>query len=90
MHDEIVRVKQSIDAIARNLKRGELKRGQLWGGADVIIVESLDEIADTSSQKTYRYVVTPHAREVSYVFKELYDAFVKEELIDISSKLEFC
>lgn len=90
MHAEIARVEESIDAISQELDEGKLKRGQKWGGANLVIVETQDEIQESNGFKSYRYVVTTHAREVSYILTKLYNAFTEEDLLDYLSKLEFC
>ena len=53
-----------------------------WGGANVVVSEE-------PLLSGYREIVTPYALEISWLFKSLRNIFVKNRLIDSSSKFEF-
>jgi hypothetical protein len=61
-----------------------------WGGADVIITKSKPEPrAEDSFRDEPRYVVSPCANELSWLFERLRDAFYAEGRLDGCSKIEF-
>lgn len=61
-----------------------------WGGADVIITKSKPEPrAEDSFRDEPRYVVSPRANELSWLFERLRDAFYAEGRLDGCSKIEF-
>ena len=63
---------------------------RLWGGADVVIVKRTP--ADSLGGGFYpepRSVVTQHARELSWLFERLRDAFYAEHRVDWETKIEF-
>lgn len=57
-----------------------------WGGADVIIATRAWE---THGYSEPRFVVTPYALEISWLFERLKDAFYAENRLDSCSKIEF-
>jgi len=77
----------------------EAKAVEEWGGADVIIQQTLDAdiekwlgdqpavIALQSTEPRRRAVITEHSRELSWLFYELSDVFSEE--IDYASKYDF-
>ena len=61
-----------------------------WGGADVIICKLPPKSpAEYSHRSEPRYVVTPCATELSWLFERLRDAFYAEKRLDGCSKIEF-
>jgi hypothetical protein len=61
-----------------------------WGGADVIICKLPPRPpAEYSHRSEPRYVVTPCASELSWLFERLRDAFYAEKRLDGCSKIEF-
>ena len=67
-----------------------LPRHRLWGGADVML-SFRPRPGDTESSfyPAPRMVYTPHARELSWLFDSLRDAFAIESLLDGCNKIEF-
>jgi hypothetical protein len=77
----------------------EAKTAEEWGGADVIIQQTLDAdieewlgdqpavIALQSTEPRRRAVITEHSRELSWLFYELSEVFSQE--IDYASKYDF-
>ena len=77
----------------------EAKAVEEWGGADVIIQQTLDAdiekwlgdqpavIALQSTEPRRRAVITENSRELSWLFYELSDVFSEE--IDYTSKYDF-
>ena len=82
---------QQLDNLDAELATGEIPAEQeLWRGADVVIdrVEPPPMSGDSFYPEP-RFVVTPHAGELSWIFAKLRDAFYAEERIDGCSKIEF-
>lgn len=66
------------------------KARRAWGGADVVISKTPNPNEGTSSfYPSPRYVVSPHALELSWLFEALRDAFYAEDRLDSLSKIEF-
>ena len=66
------------------------KADRLWGGADVKI--TLNPPKPASGPRTRsepRYVTTTRAKELSWIFEHLRDAFYTENRLDGCSKIEF-
>ena len=62
----------------------------LWGGADVGITDTPPPApAPDAFYPEPRWVVTPHALHLSWVFEALRDAFYAENRLDSCSKIEF-
>lgn len=67
-----------------------LRAVRTWGGADVIISSTPPRPPRKDSFRSEpRYVVTPMASEVSWLFERLRDAFYAEDRLDGCSKIEF-
>jgi hypothetical protein len=63
---------------------------RIWSGADVVIANKVTQRLDEGSfYPDPRYVVTPHAAELSWLFERLRDAFYDEQRLDSCSKIEF-
>ncbi len=63
---------------------------RLWGGADVVILEQTPEnMQHEGFYPEPRSVVTRHARELSWLFEQVRDAFFAEHRIDGETKIEF-
>ena len=60
-----------------------------WGGADVVISFRPQQTSSESFYPEPRFVVTPHALEVSWILEELLKAFNAEERLDGQTKIEF-
>lgn len=66
------------------------RANRTWGGADVLITTVPPEAPkEPSFYGEPRYVVTPRALEVSWLFEWLRDAFYAEDRLDSCSKIEF-
>ena len=62
----------------------------LWGGADVVIgFKAGPEQTENSFYPAPRGVYSVHARELSWLFHSLRDAFAVESLLDGCTKIEF-
>ena len=61
-----------------------------WGGADVVITKT--KPPKSTGEQFYpdpRYVVTEFSFELSWLFKQLFEAFISENRINGASKIEF-
>lgn len=76
-----------VEAIARRVSAGRFGRRRPWGGADVAIVAESPEPRPDHFYPDPRFVVTPHVRELSWLFESLRDAFAGT--MDYLSKYEF-
>lgn len=77
-----------LDALATDLAGGRVQRSRLWGGADIVIT-TIPPVPRTGDgfYPEPRYVVTPFAFELSWLFECLRDCFAG--MIDYVSKYEF-
>ena len=77
-----------VEAIAAEVGRGRIGRARPWGGADVVITATKPlPHPGPSFYPDPQFVVTPHARELSWLFGKLGSAFA--DTIDYLSKYEF-
>lgn len=64
-----------------------LKSMKLWNGADISIVEDLSEVPGSSNfYPRNNYLISGAAYELSWVFCELRDIYIKNKFYDYSSK----
>ncbi|MDH4444561.1 MAG: hypothetical protein QE267_05475 [Akkermansiaceae bacterium] len=64
--------------------------GNMWGGAGVrILIHPPKPKEGQQWRSEPRDVITPRAREVSWLFERLRDAFYSEDRLDGCSKIEF-
>lgn len=82
---------QQLENLDAEIATGEIPTEQvLWRGADVVIDRvKPPSMSGDSFYPEPRFVVTPHAGELSWIFARLRDAFYAEERIDGCSKIEF-
>jgi hypothetical protein len=73
------------------LNKGPIPRSEnLWGGADVRILFQPPKPKEGPQWRSApRDVITPRAKEVSWLFERLRDAFYSEDRLDGCSKIEF-
>ena len=86
--EEALKVLQNIIASPEPLPRAR----RLWGGADVMLSfrpRPRPGDGESSFYPAPRMVYTPHARELSWLFDSLRDAFAVESLLDGCNKIEF-
>ena len=68
-------------------KNHTLKSMKLWSGADISIVEDLSETPRTSNfYPRNEFIVSGAAYELSWIFCELRDIYIKNDFYDYSSK----
>lgn len=80
-----------VDELYTGIKRldeavtqGAWHRAKPWGGAGVVV-----DLREPDGDSEYKYVVTPHAAELSWLFAELWQVFKKHDAIDYMTKFEF-
>ena len=79
---------EKLEAIAARVGAGRIGSRKPWGGADLVISATPSALpAEPTFYPEPRYVVTPHSRELSWLFESLGDAF--SGVIDFQSKHEF-
>ena len=84
--EEALKVLHTIIASPEPLPRTRY----LWGGADVMLsFRPRPGDGESSFYPAPRMVYTPHARELSWFFDSLRDAFAIESLLDGCNKIEF-
>lgn len=79
---------EGLNALDSYLGRSKLPLAREWGGAGLIIKRKMPAKPD-DGRRSVRYVVTPHAREVSWFIERAWDAFRAENRLDSCSKFEF-
>jgi hypothetical protein len=80
----------ALRGIEEHLSRDRLPRAKReWGGADVVVSTTPPRPGPEGFYPKPRYVVTIHARELSWLFEQLRDAFYSEQLLDACTKIEF-
>lgn len=85
-----MRTTDELRRLEGELSGGPLPRAEReWGGADVIISKASPTPSGGGFYPEPRYVVTPHALELSWLFESLRDAFYAESRLDGCSKIEF-
>jgi hypothetical protein len=76
--------------VAARIANREIGSEQFWGGADVAIVEERSIASDEAGfYPDPRFVVTPYAHELSWLFYQLRDIFTVLPFYDGQSKIEF-
>ena len=78
-----------LDAVATRTAAGNIGAERDWGGADVVI--SATPPPERDSESFYpepRWVQTPHAAQLSWLFVQLRDAFSPHRAYNGSSKIE--
>lgn len=86
MDIDFCKKKQELDALSRKLLEEPIPSVHEWGGADVVITSASLQNQESFYPKP-RYVVTPNAKQLSWLFIQLRDIF--SELYDSASKIEF-
>lgn len=79
--------KKELDALSRKLLEEPISFIQEWGGADVVITMQPPQTHSGGFYPEPRYVVTPNAKQLSWLFVQLRDIF--SDLYDGASKVEF-
>jgi hypothetical protein len=84
-------IESELDTIARRIASTPIPRAsQSWGGADVVVsMQSPPQHRDASFHPPARYVVTPLALELSWLFESVRDVFYQKRMLDSCSKIEF-
>ena len=82
---------ESLREAVSLLRQGSIpSSGNLWGGAGVRILVHPPKPKEGQQWRSQpRDVITPRARELSWLFERLRDAFYSEGRVDGCSKLEF-
>lgn len=79
--------KNLLDKLKEKLVSGSIPTAREWGGADVVITSRKPETRGGGFYSEPRYLVTPNAPQVSWLFEQLRDIF--RDLYDGCSKIEF-
>jgi hypothetical protein len=79
-------VKSRLADLASLISAGRIGSAEFWVGADVAILDSEPEARQPGFYPDPRWVVTPNAAELSWLFHELRDAFIDH--YDGQSKIE--
>ena len=78
-----------LDAVATRTAAGNIGAEHDWGGADVVISATPSACRDSESfYPEPRWVQTPHAAQLSWLFVQLRDAFSPHRAYNGSSKIE--
>ncbi len=78
---------KALDALSRKLLNEPIPTAKEWGGADVVITSRQPETPGGGFYPEPRYVVTPNAQQLSWLFNQLRDVF--SDLYDGTTKIEF-
>jgi hypothetical protein len=78
---------KELDALSRRILKEPTPSAQEWKGADVVITAQLPQKQDGGFYPEPRYVVTPSAKQLSWLFIQLRNIF--SDLYDGASKIEF-
>ncbi len=81
------RKKEELDDLSKKLLEEPIPSAQQWGGADVVITSHPPQVQGGSFYPEPRYVVTPSAKQLSWLFVQLKDIF--SDLYDSASRIEF-
>ncbi len=88
MSDANVTLLDKVQKVSARVAAGQNGKSRLWGGAGVVISTTPPEpYTGRSFYPNPLYVVTPHVRELSWLFQELGSAF--SGAIDHVTKFEF-
>lgn len=88
MRENLKSVAFKIDGLNLQIASGDIQKAeQEWGGADVAIIPAVPERRPGGFYPEPRYVVTPFALELSWLFEKLRDAF--GNALDGMNKIEF-
>ncbi len=79
--------KAALDALLKKMRGEPIPTAKEWSGADVTITSRQPEIQSGGFYPEPRYVVTPNAKQLSWLFYQLRDIFTG--LYDGTTKIEF-
>ena len=81
MQNKEVSLTDRIETLAAQVAAARVRSARLWGGAGVVLSTTPPAPTKPSFYPDPRYVVTPHAREVSWLLVKLRDAFYSHPLM---------
>src|SRR5271166_4941521 len=88
MSDAEKTLNEKVEAITANVVAGRIGRSEPWGGTGIVISATPPQPrAEPGFYRDPQYVVTPYARQLSWLFNRLRGAF--SDAIDYLSKFEF-
>ena len=76
-----------LDVLSKKILDEQTPTDKKWDGADVVITSSQPETSAGGFYPGQRYVVTPNAPQLSWLFYQLRDVF--SDLYDGTTKIEF-
>ena len=79
--------KAALDALLKKMRGEQIPTAKEWSGADVVITSRQPETQGGGFYPEPRYVVTPNARQLSWLFYQLRDIF--SGMYDGTTKIEF-
>ena len=86
----LMKTLEALQHIELDFSHGRLPKARPWGGADVVIsARAPRKSASSDFYPEHRYVISPHAPELSWLFGALRDAFYAEKRLDGQTKIEF-
>lgn len=78
---------EALEKLFQTLQEEPIPCAEPWMGADVVVTDSQPPKWKSEFYPEPRYVVTPHARQLSWLMIQLRDIF--SDLYDSASKIEF-
>lgn len=79
--------REALNHLSKELVKEPIPRAKEWGGADVVVTSRQPQTARDGFYAEPRCVVTPNAKQLSWLFYQLRDIF--SGLYDSASKGEF-
>lgn len=86
MEIEFTKKKRELENLLQKLNISPVPKSEEWGGADVGITSQKPKPWSGGFYSEPRYVVTPHAPELSWLFEQLQSVF--SDLLDGTTKIE--
>ncbi|XHX76981.1 MAG: hypothetical protein RBJ76_21465 [Stenomitos frigidus ULC029] len=79
--------RELLEKLSQKLISKQIPTSKEWGGADVVVTSQRPNAEGAGFYPDPRYVVTPNAKQLSWLFYQLRDIFAG--LYDGTSKIEF-
>lgn len=77
--DHLIKVNDGVASLEKKISNDEIGESIFWQGADVVISVIQPELPDQSFYPLPRFVITPFAKNLSWLFEELRDLFINLE-----------
>lgn len=87
MNIDFAEKREALDALSSKILHESIPVAREWGGADVVITSRQPKRRGGSFYSEPRFVVTPNAQQLSWLFYQLRDIF--SDTYDGNTKIEF-